>query len=321
MMLTNKVTVIIPVYNSGKYISKCIESVLSQTYKNIEIILVNDGSKDNSGEICEKYKSLDKRIQVFHRVNSGVSASRNYGISKSTGKYICFIDSDDWIESRFIENFFKNGIEIDYQFVTQGILFDDLTKTWPFFEYDDQLVTKDNLLISKNKIIDNGCPVGKLFKREILEKYEIEFPNEISFHEDHVFVLKYINHVSKLYLVSGAYYHYMKIGEVTLSSNRKYPNIDLCIASRLMFDEFNKIVDVWRIKDRNFMKNQYSLLVAYHIYKALHESNYAPTKQEQIVIKKMTKQLLSYPLYIKYYVFCLMCTLNVNWLYKLLHYK
>ena len=191
-MSTNKVTVIIPVYNSEKHISKCIESVLSQTYKDIEIILVNDGSKDSSGEICENYKSKDNRVQVFHRENSGVSASRNYGISKSSGKYICFIDSDDWIESRFIENFFKNGIEIDYQFVTQGILFDDLTNTWPFFEYNDQIVTKENLLITKNEIISNGCPVSKLFKREIIEKYEIEFPTEISFHEDHVFVLKYI---------------------------------------------------------------------------------------------------------------------------------
>ncbi len=320
-MLTNKVSVVIPVYNSEKYISRCIESVLSQTYKDLEIILVDDGSKDNSGEICDNYKSIDKRVQVYHRDNSGVSASRNYGISKSSGKYICFIDSDDWIESCFIENFFKNGIEIDYQFVTQGILFDDLTKSWSFFEYDDQIITRNNLLISKYKIIDNGCPVGKLFKREIIEKYEIEFPTEISFHEDHVFVLKYINHVSKLHLVSGAYYHYMKVGDVTLSSNRKYPIIDLCIASRLMFDDFNKIVDTWSIKDRNFLKHQYSLLVTYHIYKALYESKDAPTTHEQIVIKKMTKQLLSYPLYIRYYLFCLMCSLNVNWLYKLLHYK
>src|SRR5699024_7536935 len=98
-----KVSVIVPVYNSEKYLTQCIESLIEQTYDNIEIIIVNDGSTDNSGMICKDFEERDNRVKVFNIPNSGVSTARNIGIEKSKGDYITFVDSDDWVDRNMIE--------------------------------------------------------------------------------------------------------------------------------------------------------------------------------------------------------------------------
>ena len=99
------ISVIVPVYNVENYIAQCIESVIKQTYTKFEIILVNDGSKDNSGKICDEYALKDERIKVIHKENAGVSSARNVGIKQSKGQWITFIDSDDWVEEKY------NGID------------------------------------------------------------------------------------------------------------------------------------------------------------------------------------------------------------------
>lgn len=101
----NKVSVVVPVYNVEEYLEECIDSILNQTYPNIELILVDDGSVDKSGYICDQYALADDRIHVVHKKNSGVSESRNTGISVASGEFICFVDSDDWIDSNMIECF------------------------------------------------------------------------------------------------------------------------------------------------------------------------------------------------------------------------
>ena len=97
------VSIIVPVYNTEKYLSKCLDSIVNQTYKNLEIILINDGSTDNSKAICEDFAKKDKRIQVINKENSGVSVSRNKGLSLAKGNYIAFIDADDYAELNYIE--------------------------------------------------------------------------------------------------------------------------------------------------------------------------------------------------------------------------
>lgn len=105
------VSVIVPVYNVEQYLNKCVDSIINQTYSNIEIILVDDGSTDNSGKICDKYALNDKRVKVIHKSNGGLSDARNRGIDVSGGKYLAFIDSDDWIEPDMIEKMYNNAIE------------------------------------------------------------------------------------------------------------------------------------------------------------------------------------------------------------------
>ena len=96
------ISVIVPVYNVEKYLNRCVESIMNQTYKNLQIILIDDGSNDRSGKICDEYAEKDKRIEVIHKENAGVSAARNKGLDKAKGEWITFVDADDWIEKTFV---------------------------------------------------------------------------------------------------------------------------------------------------------------------------------------------------------------------------
>ena len=126
------VSVIVPVYNTEKYIGECIESILHQTYKNIELVLVNDGSTDGSLEICERYGQIDQRIRVISKTNSGASDARNLGMCTASGQYICFVDSDDMLKSKCIEVLYN------------GIISDDVDAAFCNFEYcyDGRLIKK-----------------------------------------------------------------------------------------------------------------------------------------------------------------------------------
>ena len=101
--MNHLISVIVPVYNAEKYISKCIDSILSQTFKDFELILINDGSTDNSDLICDKYASIDNRVKVFHKKNGGAGSARNLGIQKASGDWVMFVDSDDWIEPECLD--------------------------------------------------------------------------------------------------------------------------------------------------------------------------------------------------------------------------
>lgn len=102
-----KISVIVPVYNVEKYLRRCIDSILAQTFSDFELLLIDDGSKDRSGDICDEYALKDQRIKVFHNSNQGASAARNFGLSKAKGEYVSFIDSDDWMESTYYEDFLE----------------------------------------------------------------------------------------------------------------------------------------------------------------------------------------------------------------------
>ena len=108
-MLSNipKISIIVPVYRTEKYLRECIDSILNQTYRNLEVLLIDDGSPDKSGEICEAYASKDNRIRVFHTINKGLSSARNLGLMNAEGEFIGFVDSDDWIEPNMYEALFK----------------------------------------------------------------------------------------------------------------------------------------------------------------------------------------------------------------------
>lgn len=106
-------SIIVPVYNVEQYLENCINSVLNQSFRNFQLILVDDGSKDSSGEICDRFAQKDSRVKVIHKPNAGVSAARNTGIDIATGQFICFIDSDDWIESEYLQKIVDEIYDFD----------------------------------------------------------------------------------------------------------------------------------------------------------------------------------------------------------------
>jgi glycosyltransferase involved in cell wall biosynthesis len=121
--MNDLVSIIVPVYNTAYYLPKCIKSMLNQTYHNIEIILVDDGSTDKSATICDKYAKRDKRIRVIHKKNGGVSSARNTGIENATGRYIMFVDSDDWLPLNAVESLHKAILFNDGDFCTGRVKF------------------------------------------------------------------------------------------------------------------------------------------------------------------------------------------------------
>lgn len=173
-----KVSVIIPVYNVGKFLYKCIKTVIKQTYHNLEIILVDDGSQDHSGKICDEFAARDQRIKVFHQKNAGVSTARNVGINAATGDYICFADGDDYLMPDYVEYL------LDLAVCNNA----DISLTTKMFgNYQLQQVKKDKIRVWSGEDATSGIlcykiPIGvycKMFKREFLGERIRFLPNII----------------------------------------------------------------------------------------------------------------------------------------------
>ena len=126
------ISIIVPVYNTEKYLRRCIDSVLAQTYQDFELLLIDDGSKDSSGAICDEYAAQDARVRVFHKENGGVSSARNVGLDNARGEWITFVDADDWIESDMLELLLRKGEETGADIVMGDLLFAYPDRDVPF---------------------------------------------------------------------------------------------------------------------------------------------------------------------------------------------
>lgn len=218
-----KVSIIIPVYNVEKYLRKCLDSVINQTCKDIEIIIINDGSTDNSLEICKEYSKNDPRIKLIDKKNEGVSKARNTGLAYVTGKYVCFVDSDDWIELNMIEKLYDSSVINNADFCMCNYIKENETKSEYIKAniYKEVLIgneIKDNLLIplierddtEKEHALEGfRTPWGKFFKTEIIDKYHIKFREDLIIGEDFIFDLEFLIHASKAFINNGFYYHYL----------------------------------------------------------------------------------------------------------------
>ena len=182
--MNEKISIIVPVYNVESYLEKCVKSILNQTYSNFEVLLINDGSTDNSPNICENLKELDSRIKIFHKKNEGVSATRNFGIENSTGKFITFIDSDDFINKDMLEVLYNNLKNNDAD-ISIGKVVDTFDENYIFKENNEEISNWDNKNAMK-KILEaketSFFPVAKLFKKSLFEK--IKFNKEYKLAED-----------------------------------------------------------------------------------------------------------------------------------------
>lgn len=207
------ISVIVPIYNSENHLEKCIDSILNQTYSNFELILINDGSKDSSGQICDSYSYKDSRIKVYHKENGGASSARNLGIDKATGDYLVFVDSDDFVDDDYLSAFFVDSLKSDkHTLVIQSVLhvYDKNRVELP--KLKEGLYTEDNfskLFFSINETILKGYSVGKLYSRKIINKNNIRFNHEIFSLEDLVFMMTYLSYVNNVYLSTEAHYNYI----------------------------------------------------------------------------------------------------------------
>lgn len=233
MLEVSKVSIIIPVYNGEKYINRCLDSVLNQTYTNIEIILVNDGSDDNSYKLIKDYCMKDNRIKLINKANTGASDSRNRALEIASGEYIMFLDCDDWIDLNVIEDTVKisKNNSSDIVIFTYTREFKDHSKEKVFNlpdkinytgkelkEFHRKILGPINDEISNVEGLDSlGTIWGKLYKRKIINCKFIDL-KEIGTSEDNLFNLFVFNNVEKVTFINKSYYHYWKENENSLTT-------------------------------------------------------------------------------------------------------
>ena len=215
-MNNEKISIIIPVYNAEKNIKRCLKSVINQTYKNIEIIVVNDGSTDKTAKYVEEFKKDDNRIQLINKKNEGVSVARNFGIKVSKGSYINFVDSDDWLELNAIETLYKEIKENNV----------DLVRGNYYRNYDENkfIIPENNIAKYQNKLLSEPEAIQEFIQELYLEKIpsyvwlllikreivfeKIFFKKGISMMEDTIFLMEVLCNCKKVYISDKKIYHY-----------------------------------------------------------------------------------------------------------------
>lgn len=239
ILVEKLISIIVPIYKVEKYLNRCIDSILSQSYRNLEIILVDDGSPDNCSIICEEYAKKDKRIKVIHKKNGGLSEARNYGIEASTGDYIMFVDSDDYISKDMCKTLLINALENNADIVVcnfKEVYTDNIEKI-------NKQCIKGNLEVVSNiealykylvrSTTDMVVVWNKLYKRNIFfgEKY-IRFPVG-KLHEDMYTTYKLYYYANKIVIINDVLYYYF----------RRKESITGSISEKNLLDEIDAIIE------------------------------------------------------------------------------
>ena len=276
MKFNDIVSVIIPIYNSEKNIKKCLESIINQTYTNLEIILIDDGSTDNSIEVCQEYK--DDRIKVYKEKNSGPSTARNLGLKQCNGNYIVFVDSDDYIEKNMIEIMLKKIKSDDYDICICG-----------YYLVSNSLKKKITITINNNKnfkeiVFDYknnvyGYLWNRMFKKNSIEK---KFREDISIREDELFLLDNSNYIKKFTFVKEPLYNYIS-NESSL--------INSCILSDKKISELDALI---YIVNANVNRTTNNIKKCMFIHKYIYFLGIANKEQRRKIINKYKKTYLKY---------------------------
>ena len=246
----HKVSVIVPVYNVEQYLSRSLDSILSQTYKNIEVICVNDCSTDSSAEILKQYGKLDDRIIIYNNEKKQTASySRNFGIDKATGKYIMFVDGDDYIASNYIESMVKHISSTDAEVVISDYYSlnfwkdESPAKYYCYWQYDkipcNEEITKIDIKDPIN-FLNFAVPCwNKIFSAEFLKTKDVKFP-PIHIYEDVVFWGKLWLNTEKLYYTPNAFYFYRRKRSGSLTSKRDEDVYYVITIHKMLADEFRK---------------------------------------------------------------------------------
>ena len=274
------ISVIVPIFNSEKYLSKCISSILNQTYTNFELILIDDGSIDNSALICQKYQNKDTRIKYHYIHNSGSSNARNIGIEFSKGKYVAFIDSDDFIPDNYIMELYKEINVSKSDLAICGI--ENIGKLNSIQMIEKCHLNFGNLNIKiwnkLNYLYLLYGPCNKLYKKEIIDEYKVRFDKNIFYGEDLIFNFDYLYYVDNISCIDSTRYYYFhdnidslskrfridrfeneillyeKIKEFCIQKKIKSKDFDNYLCHRLLDTGYNCVFDIIR---NNSIKKQY----------------------------------------------------------------
>lgn len=235
-----QISIIIPIYNAGKYLVQCLDSIVAQSFTDFEVIMVDDGSTDDSADICRDYCDRDSRFIYIYKENGGVSSARNRGIEQAQGEWMSFVDADDWLEENYLETFFAIEEKADITFFGEtSVETDGRTSQRIPQDYLAKGKAEVEALVFYLKCGPLGNVLGwtwdKFFRHSIIKEYKIRFREDLSFMEDEVFTLEYCHHISSLRTISYSLYFYRKLNTGLTKSGFKQDQ--LLSLSACMLDE------------------------------------------------------------------------------------
>lgn len=260
-----KISVITPVYKVENYLRKCIDSILSQTFTDYELIIVDDGSPDSCGEIADEYEKADPRVRVIHKENGGAASARNAGIVKAVGEYLYFPDSDDWLEPDYLEKMYELAARTDAQLVISGYTMeyyeDNSNQTYAVSVPEKNYGTKEEVRANLHQYFDNmmmAVPWNKLYKADYIKENQLFFPN--TKWDDLHFNMEVIMDIERVAISSGAGYHFFRSrpGSETTTVFDK-------LLYQMRRDQFRHILKVyrhWDVKDPEIVSVIYGYYAA-----------------------------------------------------------
>ena len=299
----NLVSVIVPVYNVENYLDRCVKSILEQTYQDLEIILIDDGSTDESGLICDKYKATDDRIKVYHKRNEGQSCARNDGIDIATGKYILFIDADDYIDTEMVNRLLNPFYSIqDLSFTSCGYynVFSDETLS--------NRRSNETLLLDKREYEDslaNNREIcymvwNKLFPREIIGNIRF-IPNQL--HEEIHFMREISKKVKKVFYIDTPLYYYIREREGNTNSRFKIQQLQAIQEFAYFEDDMLKEGNIEAVNGIRIMQMEFIIDFYFKCKKlALYDECHSMKKRFDELLDSV-KGILTTERYVKYLIF------------------
>lgn len=284
------ITVIIPVFNSEKYIEKCVNSVLNQSYTNLEVILINDGSIDQSLSLIQKMAKRDSRIKIINKKNGGVSSARNVGILNAKGEYIIFIDSDDYIGKNFISEYIRL-----LKFRPNALVYQSFNSEYRNKIVEEllpaQIFSKDNIsealiILEEKRCLGGAC--NKVFRKDIIIKNGILFNENFSYGEDKIFTLNYMQYVDDFIFSKNADYYYNR-KEINTLSKKYHQSKELLEFVNMEFDGFQKLLKKYPSKVLEEIVNaRYSSFLKYVLLSMYRKSDYADKRDRMTLAKKIS---------------------------------
>lgn len=261
-----KVSIIVPVYKAEAYLHRCVDSILAQTFTDFELLLIDDGSPDRSGEICDEYAQKDSRIRVIHKENGGVSSARQRGLDEAVGEYTIHADPDDWVEPNMLEELYKKAKQDDADIVICDYFNNIGTKQTICRQCPSSLEPKQVLIELFQQLHGSCC--NKLARRVCYKQYGIEFPRGINYCEDLFTWVQFLSHKEvKVAYLNKAFYHYFDNPE---SITRRYQRSQY--ETRCKFVELLEKVLPTELRSTILKKVTFNIFIEANIYDVLTQS-------------------------------------------------
>ena len=263
-MKKDLISIVIPVYNVEKYLKRCLDSIINQTHKNLEIICVDDGSIDSSGKILDDYKNKDKRIKVYHIKNGGVSHARNVGIKHITGNYVGFIDPDDFIETNMYEELYNSIIENNSDVsVCNNYIYYEENDSIEKVKYSDsipKIMSKTFYLDKMFKDNYNGYVWNRLYKVKYIKK--VKFDESIIIMEDVIFNIDYASNINKISFVDIPLYYYVMRATSAVHKENNKRNQNLFVAKEII----DKKIEKYNLDSQTQLRLNYIVDAQFYLY-------------------------------------------------------